>query len=382
MLTCQRDKFQLQGKISYLNCAYMSPMMKKVEKAGINGIMAKRKPYKIMAEDFFKDGETARLLFSQLINSPDTNRNVLIPSASYGLANVAKNLPKKKGEIVVVEGQFPSNIYPWMSEKAYKLVTIARPKDLQNGGKKWNEDILMAINQNTAAVAIGHVHWADGTLFDLRAIREATRKHHAALVIDGTQSVGALPFDWQQIQPDALICAGYKWLMGPYGLGMAYYGEMFDQGTPIENNWINRKDAENFAGLVNYKEQYLEGSLRYEVGEHSNFILLPMLIAAMKQIIKWDPASIQDYCEALMKDSLHTLRENGFRIADDDQRAHHLFGIRLPKNVNMETVQKQLKAKKVNVSLRGDAIRVSPHVYNQPKDVNRLTGALMAALHQ
>ncbi|NBC06158.1 MAG: aminotransferase class V-fold PLP-dependent enzyme, partial [Bacteroidetes bacterium] len=86
----------------------------------------------------------------------------------------------------------------------------------------WNEAILDAIDERTALVSLAHVHWADGTLFDLPAIRQRATEAGALLVIDGTQSVGALPFDIQEIQPDALICAAYKWLMGPYTTGLAY----------------------------------------------------------------------------------------------------------------------------------------------------------------
>ena len=103
---------------------------------------------------------------------------------------------------------------------------------------------------------MSHIHWADGTLFDLKAIRQRTRDVGALLIIDGTQSIGALPFDIQEIQPDALICAGYKWLMGPYSLGLAYLGEFFDEGIPIEENWKNRHNSHHFARLVNYEDKY------------------------------------------------------------------------------------------------------------------------------
>ena len=73
----------------------------------------------------------------------------------------------------------------------------------------------------------GVVHWADGTIFDLEKIREKTNKVGAMLIIDGTQSIGTMPFDLKKVKPDALICAAYKWLMGPYGFGVAYYGNNY-----------------------------------------------------------------------------------------------------------------------------------------------------------
>ncbi|MDZ7647737.1 MAG: hypothetical protein U5K54_11465 [Cytophagales bacterium] len=112
---------------------------------------------------------------------------------------------------------------------------------------------------------------------------------------------GRYHLDIKEIRPDALICGGYKWLMGPYSLGLAYYGEYFDQGIPVEENWINRLHSENFAGLVNYESDYQPGALRYEVGEHSNFILVPMLLEALEQINQWKPVNIQKYCAAITK---------------------------------------------------------------------------------
>lgn len=379
-MNCQKEKFQLQGKISYLNCAYMSPMLKKVEKAGRKGIASKRKPYKVTVDDFFKPSEIARDIFGKIIDSNSSKRHVIIPSVSYGMANVINNLPKK-GKIVVLEGQFPSNIYPWKNANGIKLEVIKAPA-AQNRGESWNQELLNAINDETIAVAIGHVHWADGTLFDLEAIRAKSREKGAALIIDGTQSIGALPFSVMKFQPDAVICAGYKWLMGPYSIGMAYYGEMFDNGRPIEENWINRLDSDNFSGLVNYQDQYLDGALRYEVGEHSNFILLPMFIAALKQIHDWGPENIQNYCTELIEDPVKEIMGMGYKIEDSRYRSSHLFGIRLPKAVTIEKIQKQMKIHKVSVSYRADAIRVAPHVYNEKKDMNRLVKALKSAANE
>lgn len=378
MLKCQRDKFLLQRKHAYINCAYMSPLMKKVENAGRKGIALKRTPFKIGHEEFFKEAERVRFLFSQLINSNNPNRSVIIPSVSYGMANVANNLHRPKGEILVVSEQFPSNVYPWKSlvKSGYKLKVVDPGTDNMQKGLKWNERILESINKETVLVAIGHVHWADGTLFDLLSIRKRLDEVDGMLIIDGTQSVGALPFDVSLIRPDALVCAAYKWLMGPYGIGMAYFGERFDKGNPIEQNWINRENSDNFRDLVNYQDNYLPGSLRYEVGERSNFILLPMVKAALKEIIKWQPERIQDYCDALTNSFIGDAQLLGFQMESEAYRSKHLFGLRLPEGVSGEKALKIFHQRKLSLSLRGDAIRVSPHVYNDSKDINKLMSSL------
>ncbi len=381
MLRNQRTKFSLPAKGTYLNCAYMSPLLKSVEKAGIMGIQRKRNPLNTRPEDFFTETDSLRALFAGLINCPEKNRVVAIPSVSYGMANVVANVPMKKGdEVVVATAQFPSNVYPWQrlcQDRGGKIIAVAPPEALQRRGQQWNQRILEAIGLRTKVVALGHVHWADGTRFDLKAIRQRTREVGALLVIDGTQSVGALPFSWQEIQPDALVCAGYKWLMGPYSFGLACYGPYFDQGKPIEENWINRKFSEDFAGLVNYQTDYQPGALRYEVGEHSNFVLLPMMIAALNQVQAWQPDRIQTFCEAISKKAIAHLREHDFWV-EEEHRGHHLFGVRLPAHKDISVVKQKLQQAGMNVSFRGDSIRVAPHLYNTAEELNRFAKLLVA----
>ena len=130
--------------------------------------------------------------------------------------------------------------------------------------RKWNERVLEAIGDDTAIVALCQVHWTDGTLFDLEEVGTRCREVGAALVVDGTQSVGALPFDVGRIRPDALVCAGYKWLMGPYSIGAAYFGPRFDGGTPLEEAWLAREGSDDFPRLVDYTDTYRPGAARYE----------------------------------------------------------------------------------------------------------------------
>jgi len=380
MISSQRKKFSLPRGSVYLNGAYMSPLLKDVEKAGITGIKRKRNPGSLPSEDFFTGPRKLREEFAKLINTKESTRIATVASASYGLSTVARNIRIDRSQnIVVVADQFPSNVYPWTrlcEENGSQLKTVRPAESLIERGKIWNERILESIDKNTRLIAIGHVHWADGTKFDLTEIRKRTRDVGALLVIDGTQSVGALPFDVNKIQPDALICAGYKWMLGPYSIGLAYYGEYFDGGKPIEENWINRKRSEDFAALVQYQNEYQPGALRYEVGERSNFILVPMMTVALKQINQWRPENIQAYCAKISRKPIVQLREAGFWVEEEAFRASHLFGVRLPKGADIKKIKHALKASSISVSFRGDAIRVSPGVYNTEADLAKLVKTL------
>ena len=127
----QRDKFSIPRNVTYLNCAYMAPLLKSVEKAGITGIRRKRNPFDISAEDFFNEGDILRKEYAKVINAKDALRIVSVPSVSYGLAAVAKNVPLTRGDkVIVVAEQFPSNFYPWHArtlETGSTLQVIAPP---------------------------------------------------------------------------------------------------------------------------------------------------------------------------------------------------------------------------------------------------------------
>lgn len=383
-MDCQKNLFSLDKNSTYLNAAYMSPIADRVVSVGNAAILGKQNPGIITPEDFFSNTNLLRQEFASLINSNEPNRVVVVPSVSYGMANVARNVSLNGHRTIVLAGeQFPSHVYPWHGlsrDTGAKLKTIAPPSESEHRGKRWNEHILNAIDKDTAVVAISNVHWADGTKFDLIAIGERARDVGALLIIDGTQSVGALPFDVEEVKPDALICAGYKWLFGPYGIGVAYYGPAFDTGTPVEENWINRKNSEDFAGLVSYENEYQPGALRYEVGEHSNFILLPMLLEAIRMVNEWGPENIQQYCKSLVSSGLDELEQAGFSIEDELYRASHLFGLRLPDGTSLEKVKKAISDANISVSVRGNAVRVAPHIYNDSADFGKLVNCLKSVL--
>ena len=194
--------------------------------------------------------------------------------------------------------------------------------------------------------------------------------------MDATQSVGAFPFDVAELQPDALIVAGYKWLMGPYSVGCAYYGPRFADGTPLEETWIARKGSEAFSGLVDYVDEYQPGAVRYDVGERSNFALLPMLKKSLGLVMEWTPEGISEYVSRLSQPLIARAQELGYSVETEAWRAPHLFGLRAPAHIDIEAVKARCQEANVSVSQRGNAIRVSPHVYNTNDDIAALIGAL------
>jgi selenocysteine lyase/cysteine desulfurase len=216
----QRLLFDIPDDVAFLNCAYMSPLPKASAAAGERGLARKLRPWMMTPDDFFSASEAVRAGFANLINAaPDDI--AFAPAVSYGMAQAAANIPLKRTQtIVTLAEQFPSNVYPWMDlaeRTGAQFIAVPRPPD-----DDWTAALLGAIDAATGVVAVPHCHWTDGGLIDLEAVGAACRRVGAVLCVDGTQSVGALPFDVKRLDPDYLAVASYKWLLGPYSFGFLY----------------------------------------------------------------------------------------------------------------------------------------------------------------
>ena len=374
----QRHLFDIPDEVAYLNCGYMGPLMHAVVAAGDRGIRAKARPWGITPDEFFAPGERAREQFARIIGA-DAEGVALVPAASYGLSCAARNLDVAPGDgLVVLAEQFPSIVYTWREvaeTRGASLVTVDRPED-----DDWTRATLDAIDERTAAVALPHCHWTDGGLLDLAPIGARCREVGAALVVDLTQSAGALRFDADAVRPDYVVCAGYKWLLGPYSLGFLWVAPEHREGRPIEFNWIGRAGSEDFARLIDYRDEYQPGARRFDVGERSNFILVPMLNAALERILEWGVESIEATLAAGTREIAARAARLGLGSAPADLRAGHFLGLRFPGGALPAGLLAALAAERVHVSVRGASMRVTPHLYNTDEDVDRLFAALERTL--
>lgn len=375
ILESQRELFEIPESVSYLNCAYMGPQLRSAREIGERAVGRKSRPWEVTPEDFFRDAENVRSLFARLVGGvPDGV--AIVPSVSYGMAVAAANVPVEAGEaVVILEDQFPSNVYPWRELaklRGAEVVVVPRPLD-----HDWTSAVLERVEERTALVSVPNCHWTDGSLLDLVKIGEAARGVGAALVVDGIQSLGAHPFDVDAVRPDFLVASSYKWLLGPYGVGFMYVGEEWRAGQPIEHNWINRRGSEDFARLIDYQDDFQPGARRYDVGERSNFVLLPMATEALRQLLAWGVGNVSDSIGELTDSIERRAAELGIEAVPRERRARHMIGLRLGPDAPPDLAAR-LASENVFVSVRGESVRVSPHLYNTEADVDRLLEALAA----
>jgi selenocysteine lyase/cysteine desulfurase len=253
-------------------------------------------------------------------------------------------------------------------------VTVPRPAD-----DDWTTALLAHIDAATGLVAVPHCHWTDGGLIDLETVGAACRRVGAALCVDATQSLGALPLDVTRIDPDFLVAASYKWLLGPYSLGFLYVAPRWQTARPVEHGWIARRGSEDFAGLVNYRDEFQAGARRFDVGERSNFALMPVVQASLELISAWTvPRVLATLMRRTAAIADRARSEFGIDSVPHRRRAGHYLGLRFAGGVPDDLPQR-LAAAKVYVSVRGRAMRVTPHVWATDDDVEKLFAVLSAA---
>ncbi|HEX8669114.1 MAG TPA: aminotransferase class V-fold PLP-dependent enzyme [Allosphingosinicella sp.] len=370
-IPCQRALFDIPDGVAYFDCAKMSPLLRAAGEAGTRGLLRKARPWEIKAKHFFDESERVRGLFGRLIGAA-AGDVAIIPSVSYGMATVMRNVPVAAGQAIVVLGEdFPSGVYAAraLAAKAEaRLVTVPRPE-----GGDWSAALLEAIDGGTALVVAPHVHWVHGTVIDVEAVARRCRSVGATLVLDTTQSTGAFPLDRAAVDPDYLIAASYKWLLGPYSLGFLYVAPRHQQGRPLEEGWVTRKGAEDFRRIAACAEELEPSARRFDMGERANFALIPVAGAAIEQLLAWGVGDVAETLGAVTGAIARALAPLG--IEADPARAPHFLSVRFPDGLP-PGIEERLAAADVHVSLRGDSMRITPHLYNSEADVERLLSHL------
>ena len=180
---------------------------------------------------------------------------------------------------MILAEDFPSNVLAWRracKETGAEIVTISKEVGLD-----WTNSILNNITDKIKVFSIPSCHWTNGESIDLEIIGNKCKSLNVIYIVDATQSLGATPHQVETIQVDFLIAAGYKWLLCPYGFSILYVQNKWYNARPLEETWLSRESAENFAGLVNYNDNYQVGARKFEMGEKGMPTILPGAIAAL-----------------------------------------------------------------------------------------------------
>ena len=250
------------------------------------------------------------------------------------------------------------------------VVTVIR-----DAGQTWTEAILSALDERAAVVSVPNVHWTDGALIDLAVVAARAHELGARLVIDASQSLGAMPFNVAQLRPDFVVTVGYKWLLGPIGVGYLYVAEEHRHGEALEENWILRAGWEDFARLVDYRDEYQPGARRFDVGERTNFELMPMAAAALSQLLAWQVPNVAASLAAITNRIASSAADIGLDTPPASERGPHLLGIGLPDTIR-EQVLNTLGDANCFAAIRSGSLRIAPHLHITEDDERALLSAL------
>ena len=374
ILKCKRHLFDIPEDVVYLNTAYISPLSFKVLESIRQGSILESRPWEIFPNyHFFDFLDEVKSVFAKLFNIKSKNV-ALIPSTSYGISTAAKNIKVcANKKIIILKDQFPSNVYPWfdLAEQSggnLQILDLGHSTDITSA-------IIKCIDERVAAVAIPNVRWTDGAIIDLCRVKESCSQCKAKLILDLTQSAGAMETDLSLIQPDFAVIANYKWMLGPYSTGFLYVSDEFLDGQPLEQTWSGRKDSDDFSRLTEYQSEYQSGASRFDMGERANFSLLPGVRAALDQLDAWGIENIQNTLNANALMLCTALGKLGLTTLGTAQRAPHFISVRLPSTDSTEILSR-LKENKIYISERSGYLRITPHLWNTEDDFTKFIDVL------
>jgi selenocysteine lyase/cysteine desulfurase len=379
MLPSQRHLFSIPDDVTYLDAAYMSPIPKSAADAGARGALVKAAPWDMTIGNYYDEVERVRELAASFVGAPADDIAV-IPATSYGIAVAASNIPVPAGSVIIMmENEHTSHRYAWYELaqlKGARVVTVKRQPD-----EPWASAIVTAIQTSEVPVAVVAgtiVHWFEGMSVDIEAVAEAARASGACLVMDGTQWVGAVPFDVTRVRPDFLSFATYKFLLGPYRLAFLYADKRWhDKGRPIEFHSWNRMGGDRPDFYLQTMPDYLPGARRFDMGERSDFAVLPVAIGALDLLQSWSVPAVYERLAYLNGLIWEQAEGRGFGGPRADFRAPHIAVVELGERFRPDLIG-ELKKNKAIVTIRGTKMRVTPHVYNEDRDIVRLFDLLEA----
>jgi selenocysteine lyase/cysteine desulfurase len=381
MLASQRGLFDMPRDICYLNSASYSPLPLRTQQAARAAVGRKARPWTLDASFANRQHERARIAAARLINA-EASDVALIPSISYGVAAAAKLLTIPQGSrVLVLENDHSSPVLEWQTRSAAQGFAVETVR--QSGDGDWTSAVLAAIERQgappVALASISSVHWSDGGLLDVERVAAALRRQGAVFLIDATQGAGVLAMNVKILDPDFVLFPTYKWLLGPYGRAFIYIARRHQDGIPLEQTAFGRRDVRSDGTIYFSDLNYVADARRFDMGERDHFISMEMAAIGMEMMAEWGTDAV---CERLamltcrIEEGLHGLR---VRIPDRRLRAPHVLSLGFEGGLPDDLVE-GLAAEGIYVAPRLGRMRISPHVFNDEEDADRLVSALARRL--
>ena len=365
---------------TYLNFAAHAAIPRVALNAVQASVAAKRRPHIVDDRSFFFVAANLRQTLATLIGASQDDI-ALTTGAGAGLATIAYALKWSAGdEVIIAGGEFPAHYATWKPMEAREGITvqITHPRDqfIQSG------DLIAAMTPRTRVISVRHVRFDDGSILDASSLAAACKRNGTLLVLDVSQSCGAIPMDVSSLGADFIVCAGYKYLLSPWGTGFLWAKpENADLLRPGPYNWLSQ-DVETFARL-NYVDPRPARTLsRWDAAQASSIynFNLTVMEASARFVLNATPALIHDHNQSLI-DYFFERLPDGYRLASPRQASHRgVFGcIEVGSRGDTESLYQTLRDERFVVALREGKIRIAPHLLNSTQDMDRLLVSLAKA---
>ncbi len=370
----RQEWFEIEDA-TYLNLASQSPMPKVSIRAVQAALEANKYPHQKPDSAFFEVPNRIRASIARLIGGKP-EEIALTSGASAGVAAVAYALTWKPGdEVITAKGEFPLQYATWkpMEEREGLKLKIVSPRERFITA----DDLIAAMTPRTRVVSVSMVRFDDGSLLDVPRVAAACHAQGALLLLDISQCCGALPMDVNQLGADFMVCAGYKWLLSPFGTGFFWAkSEHLGMVRPGPFYWLALAGSTNFAALNFDDPKPGPNAKRWDSPESAsyfNFNLAAMDVS-VDFVVRMGPELVAAHNRKLIELLFERLPKDRFVIASPLDAARRgpygCFAARSPEKT-AEHYQ-HLRKENVVVSLREGNIRVSPHLYNTERDIDRL----------
>ena len=316
----------------------------------------------------------ARRLSGRLINA-DAGEIALMPNTTTGLNVAARALPLVRGNVVLTfDREFPANIYPWL-RLAENGVTLERIPVTAEG---WPDEVRLHERLGdpaVRAVAVSLTQFSNGYTVDLAALSRATRAYDKWLVVDAIQAVGQVPLDVKATPVDFLACGGQKWLLSPWGTGFLYVRKALCATLePSFAGWAAFRGSDDYTRLTSYDPRPWPDARRFEL------LTFPVqdfaaMNASLELILSVGVDAIAAHTRALHQPVVDWAEQGGGEISSPrGARGSAILCVR-PRG-GVLAAYARLHEAGVHCSLREGAVRLSPHLYNRPDEIERVRSLL------
>jgi len=374
----KREWFEIEDA-AYLNTAAHAALPRVSVRAVQASIEAKKFPHHVDDSAFFEVSNRLRASIARLIGSKP-EEIALTTGASPGIAAVAYGLTWNPGdEIITAKGEFPLQYATWkpMEERESVKLKIVAPRDRFITA----DDLIAAMTPRARVISVSHVRFDDGSLLDASRVAAACHAQGAMLVLDVSQSCGAVPMDVNELGADFLVCAGYKWLLGPWGTGFFWAkSEQLDSARPGPFYWM-AQGADSFSALNYVDPKPSRNADRWDAAEASSYFNfnLTAMDASVDFVLRVGPELVLEHNRKLIELLFDHLPKDCIPASPLDSAQRGPYGcFTAPTREKTAELYKKLRKENVVVSMREGRIRVSPHLFNSEQDMDRLIGVVTA----